>query len=1791
MKNLGSFHNPLCLPSTDKSVESQECIKTPQISESITTTYASSSQGNKVSPQDNNSVKTTVPDRLLKCPQILNHKNFLCKMVASEGRYYAPIQIEDANDCPVLGLVDTGSQGTILSHEHFVQIGKHTPIKSKIKTCNDSLVGVGGNPLPVTGIIWLKIKIGNKELRHPFIIAHLPHHHMIIGMDLLRRLNTVIDCVNQVIWSQVKHPIKYEKIQNPYSRQQCHQVEERPGSLEIHFQNRQLPDVTVIQPDENSHKWKQDDYTFTVPIDQIKDISLQDNTMTITFHQEDRVTKGGDHDQFLTELERVNDDIFVPVKVNGLGRSKYAKLDLKQEFSYVSYGLVKQMTNVEMVRFSTPQRHWISDVPDDSGDNNSVARCLLTIHMGNRTITHVFIVLNNPQTLICLGNDLLHRLAAQIDLINDCLWSRLKGDPEGFQDNKQALKFQQQMPYAVEVQVPQLVIIPKGVNNFPLPIQGKKGQKLKSSATLICLSHKIQQEGMSVTHTPIVDIYLSPGYIYVHNFSNQDIILPKGTCIGLALEKEYYTFGFINQVIGLLPERYLSEEQLVEQSFHSLPEGMFTIESIYPFSAKEGSCHIEETSIVFNHPMKGQEYHDRNEQEQNPYCKTNELAIRLEETYEIGKPERFPGFKETVEEIVALADACASDPDQQMLRELLFEFQEIFARDSYDCGNTDLHIARIQTDPDAPPVFVKQYRLPLAAYESLAEIIRKLEKKGIIRPIHSSYNHPILGILKPNGQWRLCADLRQLNKQVYMSGWPVPYIDQCLAQLQGSKVFTALDCAQGYWTIKISEEDQYKLAFSFGNKQYCWARMPFGFINSGHEFAVLMHKAMPDAMERGTLAYVDDILVKSPDISTHLAELRHVLSQLKAAGIKLSLQKAQWCRTRVNFLGHEVTVEGLNPQKKKVEAVINCKVPTNVKELRSFLGMVNYSRKFIDNYAEVSKPLLQLLKKDVKWYWEKEQDDAVKELKERLTQAPCLAYPEGGKPFYLEIGYTQVSMSSVLFQKQGEVSKVIAYASKTLSPVELKFDNCEKALLSTVWALQNFRSLIQGERIIIETSHQPLQYLQSEHIRKGNISNSRITAWTMSLQGWPLEIRYSQDKKSPVAQGLADLHDCSEKGMSQERSSDDFLEEQLASPYKAHNDEYCKQLPCVYVDGCAYQEKKGETTQLVSGIGIVWTRGISLAPMGYKLGPKSSQIAELVAILKVVEMAIEHGIQEFTIITDSNYVRHSFVDYLPRWKRNNMLKSNNKPVKHGKLFSHIDEIVRSNGLTLYFKKTKGHSKIIGEEKDGNDLADSVAKEGAIKGEFLSIDHLVDNIQIEVITRQQTKSASESKIVQWYEESPSEDLITAQKEDPIIGPFYKYIKDPGQHPINWEEITNQEDLRILMKTESQFTLHQGLLVRTSKCGIQQWVVPLKFRGLMLQNAHDAPTSGHRGERITYEILRDYAYWPHMLRDVKEYCQGCLICAQFKPSTPTHRAPLQKRGIAMPWSNLQMDFIGPVTRSYRGNRYMLTVTCLFTKYVECIPAPNNNSDTCAALLINHIFSRFGLPQQMSSDRGGHFISEVMAKLWKILGVKRRLHIAYRPASSGSVERYNQSIVYILKKFVNETGKDWDVKLPLVLMALRATPNTVTKMSPFELMTGRQMVLPQHLLYRTSDTNLISATTTHQYVEDLRKHLQYAFAFAQRNTEKAASSAKTYYDLKTTKKEYEIGDKVYLYNFNRDQVKERKFLPSWKGPYEIVDKISPVAYKVRIPKNGEVNEKWVHINQLRVCHPRSQLQILEG
>ncbi len=651
-----------------------------------------------------------------------------------------------------------------------------------------------------------------------------------------------------------------------------------------------------------------------------------------------------------------------------------------------------------------------------------------------------------------------------------------------------------------------------------------------------------------------------------------------------------------------------------------------------------------------------------------------------------------------------------------------------------------------------------------------------------------------------------------------------------------------------------------------------------------------------------------------------------------------------------------------------------------------------------------------------------------------------------------------------------------------------------------MWAIQRFSNYIGAQKVIIETCHQPVTFLNSQRIRDGVVTNAHIATWLMTLQGRDVEARYAQNYKSSLGNGLAACQNCSTDTLHTPSEPKKPPQPQLTN-HRYFKENVCEGMPTAYVDGCSYNHKGN----LQAGEGVVWLNNDPCPPQQFNLGPRSSQYAEIAAILITLQMAASHNIKELLICTDSNYARLSFTCHLSGWKQNGFKTANNKPVKHQELFQAGDAIVTEHDIIVYWKKVRGHSRQSEQDKDFNDQTDALAKAGALHGESWTFQALPPNPSVAAITRRQHATGVQTLTSSHIAISPqftANDLLTLQNADRTLRTMAAHISDPLTHPISTSDLAASSELRTLHSIKHMLHLRDGVLANVPEpLTTPKLVVPHGQRGMMLTHAHDAPCAGHHGAKATYETLKQVAYWPGMQQDVAEYVKGCLVCCQFQPANPNHRAPLQRKGMTFPWSDLQIDWVGPLPRSTRDNKYFLTVVCEFTKWIECLPAPNDTAETTACLLMNHIFSRFGLPLRVNSDRGTHFTTDIMQEVWKLLCVQAKLHISHHPISSGQVERANKTVVSMLKKYVSANQKDWDIKLPLVLMAARATPHQSTGVPPFTLMTGRNMTLPLHLLYQPGDLNLVTAYTTHQYLEELHQHLRTTFAFAQQQLQRRA------------------------------------------------------------------------------------------
>ncbi|KAL2076478.1 hypothetical protein ACEWY4_027942 [Coilia grayii] len=1661
-------------------------------------------------------------------------------------RIYTPVVVE--NSVTLQALLDTGSEITLMCSKIFATISQARlsqgdPIATK--PCEINLVSFTQNKAPITKLAWLELTFQGMSITHPTYICSVGTESLLIGQDLLDRLAPLIDCRRGQLWAQITAPQPVD-------------ANEPTGALcdEIRADTTQPSSGRDQVPDERPFTSLYTESGFETP--NITSPAASHSSLE-------------DHASFLCSLGNSTSAMYCPrlsggVRVNGTPILD-AVLTLWSEKSAISQALFDTLCQGHDRPVFVQKSHRLLSAEQPQRPVKAVGVCAVTLTIGTKEFLHFVSVVPNLSNLLFIGADILVRLGAQLDMVNHVIWAQANVTGYPLLADPERMRSGQTIPQACQVASEFDVVIPARTAGFSLKLVILRGQELPESQAFFQPLPPFLELKLTVCGTPLLELNFRSSYLLVQNLTNSSLLVPARRPLGLLIGKSFHDFELTIPVIGELPPLLASPDDC-ERTFPTFPDSMIHIEP-------HDMLRNERVVMAKTDPTE----------DMMVYALATQPGDNTPELNAVGSPvgEPYPGFELEVQQQLTKADSLTLDNQRQQLRELFYDFKDIWSQDSNDCGVTDLHTVRIPTDPDAPPTFVRQYKIPLAAYDSIQEIIDTLLEKHIIRECNSTYNSPLWPVLKPNGKWRLTIDYRQLNKQVPLSRWPMIHLDQELAKVRDAKFFSTADVASGFWTMKVDPTDQYKLAFSFANRQFTWNRCPFGYSNSPAEFNIFLHKAMSDAAARGNLIYVDDILIRSQTFEAHLIEIRHVLTQLAGAGAKLSISKGQWCRTRVEYVGLLVGPDGIEPQSGRIQAIRDIKAPSNVSELRSFLGICNYSRQFIEDYAEIARPLTELLRKDKVFQWDNPQEHAFREIKQRLCSAPCLAYPDKDRAFYLEASFSTHCLSAALSQQYDKDRRVVAYASRSLSSVELKFSDCEKALLATVWAVEHFRSYIGGQRVVIETCHQPVSFLNSQRLREGRVSNSRIAAWMMALQGYDIEVKYAQNHRMTLGQGLAECQHCE---CEQETEHPVLVTTpSLPSDHHYYEDNSCKDLPMVYVDGCSFHHE----SELRAGVGIVWITGPLQGPYQYQIGPKTSQYAEIAVVLIVLQQAKGASLKQLVICSDSNYARHSFVSHFPTWKANGMKNARGKVVKHSELFLACDQLVTDQGMTLYWKKVKGHSQVPGPDKVGNDEADRLAKAGAMDGTYWEFQEgwlpEKPTCAVNAITRRQAREGREnpepqSVTVHLGRQPDDADLVAMQDRDPTIRQIRKLVTDPQASSISVEDLQRSKDLSHLHNLQHCLKLEKGLLVYVPRGqGLPRWVVPTDHRGVMLQYAHDSPCGGHRSARATYKTLQPIVYWPFMINDITEYVRGCLICCQFRPSRPLNRAPLQSRGITFPWSNLQIDWIGPVPKSSRGNKYLLTVTCAFTKWIECLPAPNDTAETTALLLMNHVFSRWGLPLSIDSDKGTHFTAGVMTELWNMLGVEAKFHIAHHPQSSGQVERANQTIVGMLRKYVSHHGKDWDVKLPLVLMAIRSTPHRSTGVTPFEMMTGREMVLPLHLLYRPEDMSVATAYTAHQYVGDLQRHLRSTFAWAQQNLEASAKARKAYYDRKASHREYQIGDKVLYFNFTKPVGVSRKFLPHWSGPFEIVGKLSPVAYRIRTSRpNQTPSYRWVHSNQIK-------------
>ena len=325
---------------------------------------------------------------------------------------------------------------------------------------------------------------------------------------------------------------------------------------------------------------------------------------------------------------------------------------------------------------------------------------------------------------------------------------------------------------------------------------------------------------------------------------------------------------------------------------------------------------------------------------------------------------------------------------------------------------------------------------------------------------------------KKEGKIRICVDLKPLNESVLREIHPLPKVEDTLAQLSGARVFSKLDANSGFWQIPLAEKSQQLTTFITPFGRYHFTKMPFGISSAPEHFQKRM-SAILSGLE-GVLCLMDDILVFGTDEGEHHRRLTRVLRRIHSAGVTLNPAKCEFQKKKLKFLGHLIDEHGIRADPDKVSAIVNMQPPTNVPEMRRFMGMVNQLGKFSPVLAELTQPLRQLLSKHTAWLWGPDQDRAFSAVKEELIKPTILALYNTKAPTIVSADASSYGLGAVLLQQQGTQWKPIAYASRSMSETETRYAQIEKEALATTWACERFSTYILGMKFTIETDHKPL---------------------------------------------------------------------------------------------------------------------------------------------------------------------------------------------------------------------------------------------------------------------------------------------------------------------------------------------------------------------------------------------------------------------------------------------------------------------------------------------------------------------------------------------------------------------------------------------------------------------------------------------------------------------------------------------------------------------------------------------
>ena len=1314
----------------------------------------------------------------------------------------------------------------------------------------------------------------------------------------------------------------------------------------------------------------------------------------------------------------------------------------------------------------------------------------LPITLANQTTNHRMIVSNLIDTHFLIGMDFLKPNKINIDVTRQCITS-----PHG---NSQFLnRFKQQ--------------------SKPSPLVSAKTRTIPANTVMF----------ITATVTDFDRDYCSTGFIEprINLLTEKGLLIDSSLCYSENKQTPVRVSNLNDIPIQIHKNKVLGKVYPTEnkcdstlRSIHLVDTNQNDTEKINLIS-EVSDYRIPDTSDnISNPPANSPDSHDNIP---DPHVNTSDPPESKEwEQNQLWTKLRLDDITEVTEK------------ERVHLKDIIWRYRKCFSNGPFDLGECKQYEAEITLKPNYTPSWVPARPVPYKLRDTMDTQIRGLEKAGVIERCSSKsyFNSPVFLVKKPHqpDKMRFVCDMRGVNVQCLPDSYQMPLIGHVVDKVAGNKWYSTFDCSQSFHQIRYNKESRHITAFTTANGSRYWFRkMIMGHKNSGAQFSRIMSKIMTNLPFEQLVFFLDDLLLASETVSSHLERLELVLQRLLTAGMKLSVEKCHFLQRQVQFVGVTLNSEGIQITEERIKALLELQAPSDRKSLQSLLGFFGYNRKWIPQYAALTKCMYQLLQKGKPFHWTKECDQNLLYLKEAVRNSITLAVPDlydSQKSYELVIDGSKYGMGAHLSQVINGTRRVIGYFSKAIPSHKREWSQTKLELLTLFHAIKFWDPYLRGTDFSVKTDC--LSICSLDTIFRKNDANLRRKV--QALAHYSFSIEHLPGKANHVA---------------------DFFSRY---PYKKKYRESATQCDLVL------QAKHGKVSQITN----------------QKPTNRDENFYKMVEVVSTL-CTQQNRMKEQRNQPDTPEILHedppSLAELIPDWIFDTN-DCNDNPIAPASTQNPKDTLK----CVCYLIQTddqlnSNNNSHSAPSSDKDTLSSPITKDPDIQPS-------VKDLSISTTANSQNSGPSITALSSLLHE-----IKDAQESDPVLSTVKSWLIAEAK-PKSLQAHRAPKSLVSYWKQFSLLELNNSIIMRkwiAVKDGTTQdrllTCIPDSLQEKVVQLCHNSRTINHPGIRPTLDTCRRYFYWCNMANDVELYVNACTTCGKMKQPQSYSKA-VRQHIIAHQFNDiLVIDHVEPekIGITQKGNKYILSITDVWSGYVVAVATNSQKATDNISLIMHHWVLKHGVPRDVISDGAPGFKAQFYKAVLTSLNCNYTYGLPYECKSTSKAERTNKRLNQSLRLILdNKDPKLWDRYLNYVCAVLNSLKNRQTGFSANFLVYGRELNTPMSLLLENGDqADVFDPNCPVPYNEQA-----YEQHRAHKNIIQTISKKlKSYYahaDISFNKgiknTPFKAKDLCYI----KIRCPTHKFSPRWFGPIPVIKVINDHVYVVQLP-NGE---KVVNISKLK-------------